>query len=438
MRLYFALFSALLLLLACTKDSQSSILNWPEQAQPSIPVACDTCRYPVVMVHGFLASGDTYTKFHQLFTSNGYKPEWLFAFDWNSLNFGADNSAALDAFIDQVLAKTGAPQVRLMGHSAGGGLCYTYLSNATRAAKVDGYVHIGSNVQNGPPGPGATEPMLNLWSPGDKIVAGGNINGALNAEIPDKDHYEIATSKESFLAVYRFFHNEDPSTLDITFEQIVCIGGRVLSFGENQPLANAKVDIYPVNPNTGERLNTSPWETWTSKADGSWGPTNVDANTTYEFVVTPPQGRVIHYFREGFTHLNTLVYLRTLPSPFSPAGILLGGLPNSNNQSVLNFFSSSKAVIHMRDTLQVNGFTLSTSEYASPQKTAISYFLYDDGDGQTSLNPVGLFGTFSFLNGVDMFFQTQTPAPITIQFNERRLNVRNIQSSNGIVVGVFD
>ncbi|MFM8372725.1 MAG: hypothetical protein ACKOCO_10085, partial [Bacteroidota bacterium] len=122
----------------------------------------------------------------------------------------------------------------------------------------------------------------------------------------------------------------------------------------------------------------------------------------------------------------------------SLAGLLLAGLPNSPGQTVLNVFSGSQAVVNERDTLTVNNSVLSTPQYASPSKTAITYFLYDDGDGVTELTPVGAFGGFSFLNGVDMFFPTTTSQTIPLVMNQRKLNVRNIKSSEGIVVGVFD
>ncbi|HRI61930.1 MAG TPA: alpha/beta fold hydrolase, partial [Saprospiraceae bacterium] len=406
-----------------------------------LTVLCDTCKYPIVMVHGFLASGDTWTKFHQLFTSNGYKPNQLYAFDWNSLNqLGGNTVTLLDAFIDQVLVKTGASKVRLIGHSAGGGVGYNYLSDATRAAKVDGYVHVASTPQNGPAGPGGTMPTLNIWSGDDTVAQASDIPGATNVQLAGKDHYQVATSKESFAAIWQFFHNEPPQTLEITPETVVCIAGKVLYFGENTPLVNAKVEIFQVNSLTGQRLTTDAWQTLYTDALGYWPAINVDGNVTYEFVTTPPAAgqRKIHYFREGFTHLNTLVYLRTIPPPTSLAGILLGGLPNAANQTVMNVFSASQAVINGRDSLTVAGSVLSTAQYADPGKTAIAYFLYDDGDSQTELTPVGIFGTFPFLNGVDMYFPTNAPGTIPIAFNDRQLNVRNIKSSEGVVVAVFD
>jgi pimeloyl-ACP methyl ester carboxylesterase len=433
--LLFAAFAAL----GC--DRANALLQNIPAGQAPIAVACDTCRYPVVMVHGFLASGDTWTKFHQLFTSNGYKRLELYAFDWNSLAQGANVSPQLDAFIDNILAQTGAAQVRLMGHSAGGGVCYNYLSDPVRAAKVDGYVHIASSAQASPAGPDGSEPTLNLWSTTDEIASSGDIPGATNAQIPDKDHYQVATSAASFAAIWQFFHATPPATLDIVPQgPLVCIEGKALYFGENTPLLNAKVEIWEVNPTNGARVGSAPDFTFFSDAAGRWGPENVKANTTFEFVVTPanPSQRPVHYFREPIRRLNSLVYLRTIPPPPSLAGLLLAGLPNSPNQTVLNFFSASQAVVNGRDTLSIAGSLLSTPQYAPPSKTAITYFLYDDGDSQTELSPVGLFGSFPFLNGVDMYFPTAPPGSIPLTLNNRTLHVRNLPSSQGVVVGVFD
>jgi hypothetical protein len=429
------------LLISCSSLPGSVDLA-EEREVPATPVGCDTCFYPVVMVHGFLASGDTWTKFQQLFHTNGYKSKFIHAFDWNSLNqLGGNTPQLLDQFIDQVLQETGASQVRLIGHSAGGGVCYNYLSDPVRAAKVDGYVHIGSSVQATAAGPGGAEPTLNIWSTEDEIVQGGNISGAQNVQLSGKDHYQVATSEESFTAVWQFFHNTLPPTTEIKVQgPLVCVAGKVVYFGENTPLVGATVQIWETDPATGERVKTTPDFTFTTDASGKWGPENIKASTTFEFVAIPasPSQRTIHYFREPITHLNSFVYLRTIPPPPSLAGILLAGLPNTQGQTVLNVFSGSQAVVNGRDTLTVSNSVLSTPQYASPSKTAITYFLYDDGDGVTKLTPVGAFGGFSFLNGVDMFFPTNTSQTIPLVMNQRVLNVRNIKSSEGIVVGVFD
>ena len=435
---FFSLSIVFCTLFACSKVDFSSQND--RQELPVAMVECDTCQYPIVMVHGFLAAGDTWTKFQQLFHTNGYNRKLLYAFDWNSLGT-ANNTVLLDQFIDTVLSQTGATHVRLIGHSAGGGVCYTYLSDAARAAKVDGYVHIGSSVQQGPAGPSGTAPTLNIWSSADAIAQGGNIAGATNVQLPGQDHYQVATSPESFAAVWQFFHqNPPPSTVIKVQGPLVCISGKVLFFGENTPLSAAKVEIWEVDAATGARVSGNPNFVFLTDSKGQWGPENVKAGTTYEFVTIPSNSnqRTVHYFREGIIHLNSLVYLRTIPPPPSLAGILLAGLPSTANQAVLNIFSASQSVLNGRDTLTASGAVLSTPQYASASKTAITYFLYDDGDGMTELSPVGAFGGFAFLNGVDMYFPTATPGTIPIQLNNRQLNLRNIKSSEGVVVGVFD
>ena len=108
---------------------------------------------PIVLAHGFLASGDTWSPHARRLRANGWCSNRIVAFDWNTLNRTTDHGAALDAVIDGALAATGATQVDLVGHSAGGGLAYTYLGQPERAAKVAHYVHVASTPQGAPAGP---------------------------------------------------------------------------------------------------------------------------------------------------------------------------------------------------------------------------------------------------------------------------------------------
>ena len=55
MRLFYTLIA--FLLFSCSSLPGSADLV-EEREVPATPVGCDTCFYPVVMVHGFLASGD--------------------------------------------------------------------------------------------------------------------------------------------------------------------------------------------------------------------------------------------------------------------------------------------------------------------------------------------------------------------------------------------
>lgn len=109
--------------------------NWscvPTAAHPS----------PVVLVHG------TYSNQKQVFdylswalTSSGY---CVYGFDYGNYatNPVAQSAGELKAFVDVVLAETGAARVSLVGHSQGGMMPRYYLKNLGGAEKVDDLVGI--------------------------------------------------------------------------------------------------------------------------------------------------------------------------------------------------------------------------------------------------------------------------------------------------------
>lgn len=398
---------------------------------------CDGARLPVVMCHGMLASGDTWAGQAKRFVQNGHCGDRLFVHDRNTIS-GSGLVDELDAFIDQVLLQTGASQVELVGQSAGGNLGYDYLAAPERAVKVAHYVHVGSGPKPGPAGPDGSVPTMNIWSPDDAVVAGQDIPGADNVQLPGKDHYEVATSAETFAAMYTFFRGEAPAQTQILADGARTVGGRVVTFGENAPLAGTPVRVFRVDPATGARLQDEPDHSFTTAADGAWGTFPAQSGAYYEFEVSPADGRRVHYYREPFSTSDRLVYLRVMPPPSSLAGLLLASLPSNDAQAVLTLFTASQAVIAGRDLLVANGLDLATPQFAEPSNSTIAYFLYDENNnGSTEGTPAGLYGSFPFLSGVDGFFAPGGTASFT--FNGRTLNVRNWPSaSEGITVAVFD
>ena len=404
------------------------------------PAVCDTSYNPIIMCHGFLASGDTYAGQVKRFTQNGYCGTSTYVFDWNSLG-GGSSVNALNDFIDDVLMTTGATQVELVGHSAGGGLGYDYLSDATRAQKVAHYVHLGSSPQSAPAGPNGEVPTLNIYSPYDAIVAGDEIPGATNVSLDLKDHYEVATSEQTFLEMFEFFRGESPNSSVIVSDDKRTVSGKVLTLGENQALVGATVNVYKLNSSTGERTSSNPLFTYTTNVEGRWGSFNAEENVHYEFEVISanPADRKLHYYREPFLTTDALVYLRAFPPASSLAGTLLASLPEDDDQAVVISFTSSQAVIYNRDVMTVEGYDLSTQEFASESNTTIAYFLYDDGNGQTDESAVGLFSFTSFLTGVDVLFPTDQQETIDLNFNQRELHVPSWPSeTEGVTIAVFD
>ncbi len=427
----YAFYISLLYLVISCKDSNSF-------DESIIPEPLPTLHTPVVFLHGFLASGDTYEKQLKRFTSNGYSRADLYAFDWNTLDFTANNVGNLNRFIDSILVLTGKTQVDLVGHSAGAGVVQEY-TNRYRS-KVKHLVLLAGF----PPASQGITPILNIYSTYDFIASSGrDVAGGTNLKLTDKDHYEVATCKETFEKMYAFFNDGAlPAISAYTAESDIILSGRAGSFGENKFIKNTIVEVYQVDGSTGSRINSQPEYTFFTNDKGYWGPFRADKNTYYEFVVYDNvQGsRKVHYYREPFIRSDKLIYLRTFPTGFSVASLFLSVLPKNDKQNTTVFFGASQAAIAGRDSLILNDNILTTNAFCSPQSTTIALFSFDaNSNNRTDLTSVGAFSAFPFLKGADIYIPTATSANVTMRFNERTLRAKNWKSATeGVNVLVFE
>lgn len=399
-----------------------------------------TQKTPIIFVHGMLASSDTWVKPYQQFSANGYNTEELWVLDWNTL---AMNSPAaikqLDSLINHVLKSTDTKQVNLVGHSAGGGICSSYLSDKNQAKKVERYVHLASM----PITQKMAVPTLNLYSADDKITGGKDydFSNIENARIEGLDHYEIATSHDSFEKMYAFFNSGDVPTYNqsIKEKKEISISGRVVTLGENKPQKEAQINVYSIDVLTGKRNTDLPLASLQTDEYGNWGPISLDNSSYHEFVVIPKEKnkRVVHYFREPFKQDNPLVYLRTLPDG-GFAGFLLKTLPANGDEACIALFSANKAIISGRDNVSFEGLDLTREDLSPASKTAIAHFIFDENaDKNSSGMPNARFKALPFMSALD-FMIPISDAPIEIRFNDRRFNLPRIPSSEGITVVVFD
>ncbi len=417
-------------LISCNKDGGD---NTPPIAE-SIPSGKD----PIIFVHGFLASGDTYEKQLKRFTSNGYSPADLYAFDWNSLGDRSVITPNLNKLVDTVLARTGKTKVHLVGHSAGTGVVQDY------ARAFGSKVKSLTLLAGFPPNQQDSIPILNIYSTFDFIASGGkDVTGGTNIKQTDKDHYEVATCKESFEAMFKFFNNGSiPSNLEYTEENDVILSGRSGFFGENIFKANTIVEVYQVSATTGFRIYSTPDFQFATNAQGFWGPFRADKNAYYEFVVYDniSGSRKVHYYREPFKRSDKFVYLRTFPTGFSIAGIFLAALPKDDAQGVTAFFGASQAAVAGRDVLILDGNTLTTNTFCSKENTTIALFAYDDNNNKvTDMTTIGSFNLFPFLKGADIYFPTANKQTITMTFNGRTLHATNWKSNTeGVNVMAFE
>jgi pimeloyl-ACP methyl ester carboxylesterase len=425
-----------------TSDDANEPLDTPEVDEPPAPT-CDATRPILVMAHGFLASGDTWAPHTLRFLANGWCPEALVAFDWNTLAQDVPGAAKeLDAAIDGALTTVAAlspdapTQVVLVGHSAGGGLGVAYLSDPARAAKVSKYVHVGSTLLEAPP---EGVPTLNLWSEADAVIGEkGNITGATNVMLETEDHFGVATSTRSFEALYAFVAGGLPTFAEPVPTETVAISGRAVAFGDNKPTKNGRLRVWEVDAATAERLRETPDHDVKTDELGRFGPLTVTPGAHYELLIEG-SGVPVHYYREPFEQNDPLVYLRTLPPPDAGiAGALLSSVPFVEGASTLVAFIASRGLRHPEDVLTLDGVSLLSDGIAAPAKTLIALFLYDgDNDPSTKGDQITLFEGFPFLGAIDATNPSEGHA--TFKLNDRSLAVKRWPGEpDGAVIAIFD
>ncbi|WP_155055492.1 esterase/lipase family protein [Streptomyces blattellae] len=194
---------------------------------------------PVVLVHGTLGNSvDNWLGLAPYLTKRGY---CVFSLDYGQLPgvpffYGLgpiDKSAEqLDAFVDKVLATTGADEVDLVGHSQGGMMPRYYLKFLGGAAEVNALVGIA------PPNHGTTlsgltgllpyfpgvEDLLNTATPGlaDQI-AGSAFLAKLNEggdTVPGVSYTVLATRYDLVVTPYRSQYLDGPDVRNVLLQDL--------------------------------------------------------------------------------------------------------------------------------------------------------------------------------------------------------------------------
>jgi pimeloyl-ACP methyl ester carboxylesterase len=366
---------------------------------------------PIVFVHGWSGSGNQFETPAKRFTSNGYPLDYIEAQEYDS-TFAtatlADVHAALDARIERLLKRTGADQVDLAGHSLGTAVSQQYLnSSPQRASRVAHYVNLDGMTAVAPPG---GVPTLAIWGEGSTAR---QVVGARNVYFGDQGHTETVTSRSSFAEQYRFLTGRAPRTTAIVpqFGHRTQLSGRVVLFPTNVGLAGATLNIYRVNPATGQRLRSRPAATYSLAGDGSWGPFRARGSARYEFAVTRSDGSVHHFYSEPARRSSTLIRLLTS----EPGAGLDALVERSDRQTNLNIIRNREWWGDQGargDTLTVNGVSLLNASTSPRSKRAIAVFAYDLGRDGVSHPETAIpaFAGLPFLTGVDVFMPASESA----------------------------
>jgi hypothetical protein len=417
---------------------------------------CDKNLRPFVFVHGTFGSGDNFEHVAQLMTSNGYCADHIVSVEYDSVNgvfAGAcpgmlNTDPLIDAVIDRVLANTtdcsghAFTQVDLAGHSQGTAHCGTYLQTPAQAAKVAHYINF-SGV------PAVVVPTLSLSSMHDlgnspHHVTGGTLctSGPGEAPVPDgcnvvevtfkdQDHFAVAASKDSFVAVYKYLTGKAPKYTDIQCgEDPVSIVGVSETFADNTPVSG-KVEVRPVGDTP--RAADTPVATIMPGMDGRFGPISLKRNVPYEFKGFDSQGNFVGYsYFTGFKRSNHLVSLLT-PSNCSnvKAASTDHVVRGPNHTAVVARWGGGGFRQDLGASLKVDGtehpgpFEVLTDGNAGASALAtqalgggvVGFFMYDanqpDGGPPNMTTDLGLPYSYNFIAFTDVYMQATTPGFIT-------------------------
>ncbi len=327
---------------------------------------------PIVFVAGNGDSASIWQSLVWRFESNGWPRERLHAVDvpypqsrdddsqpQAGRSSAAEHTAWLKAEVDKVLARTGAKQVVLVGLSRGGYAVRDYIANGGGARTVS-HAILGGTPNHGVwavPIAGLSDnsefaghgPFLKALNrprnaAGDEVdgpvkwltlrsdsndkyaqpdglwvgkrgvatgvtPAGPELKGATNIVLPRVDHRETALSPAAFAATYRFITGRAPATLDVLPEPKVTLAGKVSGAGSNVGLDSASLQVFAIDPVTGERRGNAVY-TKQIAADGAWGPFAAQPDARYEFVVAAPGYATTHFYRSPFSRSSDIVTMR--------------------------------------------------------------------------------------------------------------------------------
>lgn len=449
-----ALMAGAMALVATSFAASTAGAARPEPAPP------ETQLVPIVFVHGQSGSAQQFETQAMRFTSNGYPDDLLHAFEYDTTQ-ATNPLGDLDAFIDGVLAETGADVVHAIGHSRGTSVMTSYLDpdegGIDGSAKVAKYVNIDGRSPDELPG---GVPTIGIWGEWNSAGSGYNRIGGVDAQIgPDPDdnhhfaaksHTEVATSPEAFALMYEFFTGEPPATTAVVPEPPgrVEVSGRAVLFPENLGYAGSTVQVWRIDPDTGQRIGDQPRATFPIDETGDFGPVRVNPRHRYEFtIVRPGTGEEHHTYPEPFVRSDHFLRLNTS----LPGGQLDVITPDSDETTNL-------VIVRMKefwgdqgdgsDRLLVDGVNVLTPETSPRSAVNLAVFVQDDGlDGQTDLGKGELFpfGFVSFITAVDVALAASPDADgvITIEEEPRGggdgsvINVPNWPSSTDNVTVQF-
>lgn len=324
---------------------------------------------PIVFVHGNGDHAALWMTTLWRFETNGWPGDRLNAINFTDPlsrpddavpmagRSGADDQLReLAGAVDATLARTGASRVALVASSRGGNAVRNFVVENGGSAKVSHAILCGTpnrgvfaldanrgsefngrgpflsrlNARDTDVTPGTA--FMALYSDGNDKFAqpdgrfigqpgvatgitteGATLRGATNVALGVLDHREVAFHPRAFREMFRFIAGREPDRLSIAAQASVRLDGLVTGnpggVPSNRPVAGARLSVFRVNADTGERLGGALIDKVTA-ADGRWGPLSVGPADALEFELSVEGHPVTHTYRSAFPRSSDVVHLR--------------------------------------------------------------------------------------------------------------------------------
>ncbi|WP_279538015.1 esterase/lipase family protein [Paenibacillus turpanensis] len=184
-------------LLACLMFLSVFVISPLPKVAADEASAAATTRTPVIFVHGLGGSDSNFAYIKAFLQRQGWTSNELYAIDLPSKQGNQWlNSAAIDRFVDEVLAKTGHSEVNIIAHSMGGANSLYYILNRGGASKVDKLITLGgANRLTTSVAPDGVD-VTSIYSTSDTIVTNSlsRLIGANNIQISGVSHIGLIFS----------------------------------------------------------------------------------------------------------------------------------------------------------------------------------------------------------------------------------------------------
>lgn len=377
-------------------------------------------QLPVLFVHGFESAGVNWASQEMRFESNGYKPGWLEAIDYDSTAATASKSEVdkqIEEAIERLKQHSGKSQVDVIAHSEGTTVMYDYLTEGEAASAHKASVAKYTNVDGQEENPGV--PTLALWAGrcGDTTCSKPerHMEGAENVTIPDATHVQTSTSPESFRAIYKFFRGSSPKHDIVPMKGKIQLAGKALEFPVNTGAVGDTVQIWPL-ASDGARSSATPLAsipiTDGSTGGGAWGPVTAKAGQRYEFALEEVGGKTLHVYYEPFVRND--YDIRLLASTPLQA---YASRPGSSGAVIIRFKEFWGNQPGEDDEVLVNGLNICTASLCPWEKEVNAYFAYNREDKEEStLTEDPVLGNIPFLQGGDVYVRASSPPDETVAY----------------------